>query len=156
MEAHSLAHGHTRVTLFARVLRLRILLAVNRWPDVAGAVQRAEAALGLSYEPATTPRPRAPNGQDVKPPRQEECFIFFDDAFEAAMAVHTLIMSVVYFTHVGSAAEVGPRLSHFHALLDSGVLDKFPQGTIEVCFFVPCFSSVLTRMSRSVCRRERH
>ena len=56
----------------------------------------------------------------------------FENPCEAAMAVHLLMLSVVYYTHTGEAAEVSPRLSHLHALLDSEVLDKFPDGIIEV------------------------
>ena len=48
------------------------------------------------------------------------------------MAVHVLMMSVVFFTHVGNAEEASPRLSHLHALMDSGVLEKFPDGIVEV------------------------
>lgn len=137
MEALSLSQKHAQITLLAHVLRLRILVAANMCNEVAGALQRVEAALGLSYEPATTPKPRRPGdpsssstGQPGARPAEE--FIFFDDPLEAAMAVHTLMMSVVYFTHIGSAAEASPRLSHLHALLDSGALDKFSDGTVEV------------------------
>ena len=59
-------------------------------------------------------------------------FIMFEDPCEAAMAVHLLMLAVVYYTHVGEAAEVSPRLSHLHALLDSEVLEKFPEGYVEV------------------------
>lgn len=137
MEALSLNQKHTQITLLAHVLRLRILVAANMWGEVAGALQRVEAALGLSYQPATTPKPRHPGDPSSSStgqlqPQSTEEFIFFDNPLEAAMAVHTLMMSVVYFTHIGSAAEAGPRLSHLHALLDSGALDKFPEGAVEV------------------------
>ena len=94
------------------------------WAEVPDALNAAEQALGLSYQPSTTPKPR-------KPGEQEE-FISFEDSFEAAMAVHVLMMSVVFFTHVGNAEEASPRLSHLHALMDSGVLEKFPDGIVEV------------------------
>ena len=115
-------------------------------------IWRAEAALGLSYEPASTPKPRKPleqsqgNGvaeagsgkQPAKmkgPAVAEQTFIMFENPFEAAMAVHLLILAVVYYTHAGEAAEVSPRLSHLHALLDSDVLDKFPDGHVEASFY---------------------
>ncbi|KAJ3557467.1 hypothetical protein NM688_g1462 [Phlebia brevispora] len=138
------AQGHSRIILLSHVLRLRILVAANMWGEVAATIQHAEVGLGLSYEPATTPRPRthaaAPVGkenvrapQEQEKPRAEERdeFISYEDSFEAAMAVHTLMMSIIYFTHVGAAAEAAPRLSHLHALLDSGALDKFPDGVVE-------------------------
>ena len=120
------------------------------WADVRESIRRAEAALGLSYEPASTPKPRKPleqsqgNGvaeagggkQPAKTkgpaPPLEQTFIMFENPFEAAMAVHLLMLAVVYYTHAGEAAEVSPRLSHLHALLDSEVLDKFPDGHVEV------------------------
>lgn len=122
------------MALLIQVLRLRILVAANMWGDVASTLQRVETALGLSYEPQTTPKPRlqdsTTNATTAK--RPEENFIFFEDSFESAMAVHTLMMAVVYFTHIGSHAETSPRLSHLHALLDSGALEKFAEGIVEV------------------------
>ena len=136
--------NHTQVILLSHVLRLRILIAAGTWADVGATIQLAEAALGLSYEPASTPKPRlpatgkenetigmdAPNEKEKAGDRDE--FISFEDPFEAAMVVHTIMMAVVYYTHVGSAAEAAPRLSHLHALLDSGALDKFPDGSVNV------------------------
>lgn len=71
-------------------------------------------------------------------PETQDDFIFFEDPFEAAMAVHTLIMSVIYYTYVGVASEAAPRLSHLHALLDSSVLDKFPDGIVQVRISFSC------------------
>ncbi|KAH9830402.1 uncharacterized protein C8Q71DRAFT_785481 [Rhodofomes roseus] len=116
--------GHKGVVLLSHVLRLRILVAANMWADVPEALQVAEKVLGLSYQPSDTPKPRKPGGQDE--------FISFEDSFEGAMVIHLLIIAVVFYTHIGKAAEASPRLSHLHALMDSGVLDKFPDGTVEI------------------------
>ncbi|KZT73388.1 hypothetical protein DAEQUDRAFT_721986 [Daedalea quercina L-15889] len=116
--------GHKHMVLLSRVLHLRILVAANMWADVPEALKTAEQALGLSYQASATPKPRRPGEQDQ--------FISFEDNFEAAMAVHLLMMSVVFFTHVGNAEEASPRLAHLHALMDSGVLDKFPDGMVEI------------------------
>lgn len=106
------------------------------WQQAADVIPRAESVLGLSYDPATTPKPRQQPQQQQDAggsgKEREATFIYFEDGFEAAMAVHTLLMTVVYFTHIGSAAEAAPRLSHLHALLDDGALEKFPDGTVEV------------------------
>ncbi|KAI0706088.1 hypothetical protein BC835DRAFT_1312173 [Cytidiella melzeri] len=133
MEAFSLEHGHTRITLLAQVLRLRIAVAASMWQDVASAIAKVESALGLSYDPPTTPKPRQTEAA-TPATAKEASFVFFESPFEAAMAVHALIMTVNYFTHMGSAAETAPRLSHLHALLDSCVLEKFADGTVEVKF----------------------
>ena len=139
MEALSIKHGHTQVTLLAHVLRLRVLVAASMWTDIEAALQRAETALGLSYNTSTTPRPTpgtpaAKEGSQSKgKARQEDAtFISFEDPFEAAMAVHLLVIAVGYFTHIGDAASASPRLSHLHALLDSSVLDKFCDGVVHV------------------------
>ncbi|KAI0352218.1 hypothetical protein OH77DRAFT_1485975 [Trametes cingulata] len=140
MEDHAIAQKHKHVALLARVLRIRILVAANIWKDVRAATQSAETALGLSYEGASTPKPRKPPPSQVDggaqtqqpPPAPEQTFIMFEDAFEAAMAVHLLMLSIVYYTHTGEAAEVSPRLSHLHSLLDSDVLEKFPEGNVEI------------------------
>lgn len=155
LEARATTERHNHVALLARVLCARILVAAGLWSDVRAALARAEEALGLSYEPAATPRARRPlqptqtqaqtqtqsqsqtqtqgsaSTASAAPPA-EQTFIMFEDPCEAAMAVHLLMISVVYYTHVGDAAEVSPRLSHLHALLDSEVLEKFPEGHLEV------------------------
>ncbi|CDO77305.1 hypothetical protein BN946_scf184753.g55 [Trametes cinnabarina] len=134
MEDRAVAQTHNQVIILARVLRTRILVAAGMWADVREALQRSEAVLGLSYEPASTPKPRKTakgDGQTQQPPPIPEQFITFENPFEAAMAVHLLMLSIVYYTHSAEAAEVSPRLSHLHALLDSEVLDKFPEGYVE-------------------------
>ncbi|KAI0756062.1 hypothetical protein C8Q80DRAFT_1090902 [Daedaleopsis nitida] len=147
LEDCAATHKHNQIALLARVLRTRILVAAGMWADVSDAIQHAETALGLSYEAATTPKVRKPlhpsqeNGTTpagAKPNAQtrpaEQTFIMFEDPLEAAMSVHLLMLSIVYYTHTGEAAQVSPRLSHLHALLDSEVLEKFPEGHVEVTF----------------------
>jgi hypothetical protein len=144
LESLATAQQHARVALLARIIRLRILVAADAWDDVLKALERIEAALALSYEPASsTPKPPKPShGQGVPPTGEakgegqtgavKDEFIMFNDAFDAAMATHYLIMAVLYYTHAGLAAEAAPRLSHLHALLDTGALDMFPEGIVEV------------------------
>uniref|UniRef100_A0A5K1JYP9 Probable 3-oxoacyl-[acyl-carrier-protein] reductase oxidoreductase (EC) n=1 Tax=Ganoderma boninense TaxID=34458 RepID=A0A5K1JYP9_9APHY len=146
LEDRATHHNHNHVALLARVLNTRIRVAAGMWGDLRDTIRHAEAALGLSYEPASTPKPRKPleqsQGNGVaeaggKPgkasaPVVEQTFIMFENPFEAAMAVHLLMLAVVYYTHAGEAAEVSPRLSHLHALLDSEVLEKFPDGYVEI------------------------
>lgn len=163
-----LAHSksHPQVILFSHVLRLRILVAANMWADVGASLQLAETAFGLSYAPVTTPKPRqgkenvdsnakTPQGKEhaVKPDASDnkDEFISFEDPFESAMVVHTLMMGIVYFTHIGSAAEATPRLSHLHALLDSGALEQFPDGTVQVRVSLSCSSNKVDSQSRLLC-----
>lgn len=139
IESLSLRHKHSRITLLCHVLRLRILLAAGMWTEAADALPKTEYVLGLSYDSADTPKPGQQSNlppKAMKPTKDDATFIFFEDPFEASMAVHTLMMSAVYFTHIGSAAEAAPRLSHLHALLDAGALEKFPDGTVEVYLLV--------------------
>ncbi|KAI0095066.1 hypothetical protein BDY19DRAFT_880730 [Irpex rosettiformis] len=130
MEMHSVRHQHARITLLAQVLRLRILVAFSIWQDIEGVIGKIEKSLGLSYIPSTMPKPRQASVEEGS--KEDSTFISFESPLEAAMAVHALMMAVIYFTHIGSAGEAAPRLSHLHALLDSEVLTKFPDGTVEV------------------------
>ncbi|GJE89523.1 hypothetical protein PsYK624_056250 [Phanerochaete sordida] len=140
MEALSVSQKHKRVTLLASVLRMRILVAASMWDQIPEILQRIEGQLGLSYEPLATPKARRPDEtsssstgqQHGQSGRVEDNFICFDDQLDAAMAIHMLMMAIVYFTHIGSAAEASPRLSHLHALLDTGAVDQFAEGTVEV------------------------
>lgn len=99
------------------------------WKEVLSASRIAEQALGLSYEPTTAPT-NPPSAAD------DATFLDFDDPFECTMALHTLIIGIVYYTHMGASAESSPRLSHLHALLDAGALTKMPEGVVPVCAFI--------------------
>lgn len=151
IESISVKNGHAHVTILAHILRLRILVAANMWKDVAEAVQSAESILGLTYEPCAAPKTRPSQDTNASMSSQKEgvnknAFVAFDDPFEATMAIHLLIITVIHYTYVGSAAEASPRLSHLHSLLDSGALDKFPHGSIEVINQTGVWRAALTVM----------
>ena len=117
-------HQHFRVTLLSRVLRLRILILGGFWSDTGLASRTAEDALGLRYNTVSTPVSTAPT---VSP-----TYIDFEDRFECAMALHTLVLGIVYYTHAGISSESSTRLSHLHALLDAKALECLGDGDIEV------------------------
>lgn len=123
------------VVILTHVLRLRMLVDAAMWDNVQDSLSLAESALGLVYQDA----PPSANSKGMKE-KEKEDFILFENAFEASMAVHTLILGVVYHTHVGQASKASPRLSHLHGLLDSDVLKLFSNGTLKVRFL---FSQVL-------------
>ncbi|EJC98575.1 uncharacterized protein FOMMEDRAFT_95808 [Fomitiporia mediterranea MF3/22] len=120
------AHGDPPVTLLTHILRLRTLVDAGMWDAVGDSLAFAESALGLSYNDSSSPPTE--KGKE----RAKEEFMNFEDPFEAAMAIHTLLMGVVYYTHLGKAKASSPRLSHLHALLDSDALSLFPNGTIDI------------------------
>jgi hypothetical protein len=113
---------HFHIILLCHVMHLRLLVTSEMWDEVGAASRTAEEALGLSYEPSTS----------YKSAQDEATFLDFDDPLECTMALHTLIIGVVYYTHIGSSADSFPRLSHLHALLDAGALEKTPQGVVPV------------------------
>ncbi|KZT18694.1 hypothetical protein NEOLEDRAFT_1246306 [Neolentinus lepideus HHB14362 ss-1] len=112
--------GHERVVLLCRVLRLRALVKAEMWDAVGEALRLVEEDLGVRYEVAGTPK--------------SQNFAQFGEPFETAMAVHALVIGITFFTHAGNAAEASPRLSHLHVLLDSGALDRFAAGVVEIPF----------------------
>lgn len=138
------------VVLLAHVLQLRVLVDTGMWDCVGDTLSQVERYLGLSYGDASTAASgsataSSPMGDSPqlrksidgnKVLQKETDFVAFEDAFEAAMAVHALIMGVVYYTHVGAAHGASARLSHLHALLDGDVLSMFPEGIVEVFSFV--------------------
>jgi hypothetical protein len=112
---------HKEIQLLGRVLQLQILVSAGLWDQVAAVLKQAEAALCLDFtQDSTGPVPPTP-----KPP-------LGDSAFEACMVIHTLIIAIVFHTHVGCASATSARLAFLHEWLDKGALDKFPQGFIEV------------------------
>ena len=114
------------MVLLTHVLRLRILVDAAMWDNVEDSLSLAESALGLIYEDAPPPS----SSKEERGGEKENCIVF-ENAFEASMAVHTLILGVVYYTHVGQASKASPRLSHLHGLLDSDILKLFPNGTLK-------------------------
>lgn len=116
------------VIILTHILHLRTLVDAAMWDAVEDALSFAESILGLSFNDSSP----SPKGKEIA----NNDFIHFDDAFEAAMAIHTLQLGVVYYTHVGKARAATPRLHHLHALLDSDSLNHFATGTLEVIFFV--------------------
>ncbi|KAH7924786.1 hypothetical protein BV22DRAFT_1034747 [Leucogyrophana mollusca] len=136
-------NSHPHVVLLTHVLRLRICVAAGMWDRVQDALNTCELVLGLSYAPSgqSTNPSQQPQHQsqstqssvDVGPKAPQE-FISFEDPFEVSMALHVLIIGVTFYTHAGRHAEASPRLSHLHALLDSGALEKFPHGIVEITF----------------------
>ncbi|TDL19376.1 hypothetical protein BD410DRAFT_752259 [Rickenella mellea] len=116
-----------RVTLLTHVIRLRTLVDAGMWEGVAASLQLAESVLGLSYDTNTYIPPA-----QRKEKEKEQAFVFFEDALEAAMAIHVLVLGVVYFTHTGASKDASPRLSHLHALLDSDALNLFADGTVDI------------------------
>ncbi|KDQ51183.1 hypothetical protein JAAARDRAFT_41451 [Jaapia argillacea MUCL 33604] len=140
---------HEDVTLLSHVLRLRVLVLAGMWESVPDALKVCEEALRLSYQPSLgTPKPSNPNPQPSQssqhpsssappiptPPTPPQQFPVFKGVFEGAMAIHTLVMAVVFFTHIGNSPEASPRLTHLHILLDSGILNKCVNGIVDIKF----------------------
>ncbi|KAJ7196931.1 hypothetical protein GGX14DRAFT_375597 [Mycena pura] len=118
-----LSAPHETVVLLARVVELRVLVALGRWAEVPGAIERAESAMGIHF-PASTA------ASDVDIP------LYMTSPFHAALAVHILVLGVVWFAYSAAPAPPPPssrpetpsasspgsvRLSLLYTLLDAGV-----------------------------------
>ncbi|KZS93486.1 hypothetical protein SISNIDRAFT_485730 [Sistotremastrum niveocremeum HHB9708] len=110
------------ILLLSNVIRLRILMKGEQWTDVPESLQQVETLLRFEVDPAL---PNSTNAQGV-------AFRTFETSFDAAMAVHTLMLGIVYYTQIGNSIEASKRLAHLHFLLDSGLLEAFPQGLVSV------------------------
>ena len=125
--------NHTPVVLLAHVLRLRIVVIAGLRDSVAPALTQAENALGVAYPAASTPDDtRTSQYPATSAACQNSQPVIFPVAFDAFMAIHTLIFGVVFHTQVGNAAEAFVRLTHLHALLDANVLQRAPHGIVTV------------------------
>jgi hypothetical protein len=125
-----LSARHANVALLARVIELRALIALGRWAEVGAALERAEAALGITI---SSPAPAS----DTEPP------LYTTSPFHAALVVHVLVLGVVWVaysttpapTHAPAAGTengagkeggtgstaVSARLTLLYSLLDAGV-----------------------------------
>ncbi|KAL0952180.1 hypothetical protein HGRIS_008793 [Hohenbuehelia grisea] len=57
MKSEAQSRGHSLVGLFCTVLRLRILIAVGLWGDVAEALREAECHLGIKFDSMSSDQP---------------------------------------------------------------------------------------------------
>ena len=117
------------VKLLAHVLQLRTFVDAGMWDKVGASLMGTESALGLTFNNDDTVSTPAPSGKEKAEPEE---FISFDDPFEAAMAIHVLIIGVIFYTYAGNSKRSSSRLSHLHSLLDSDSLTKFPKGVVDV------------------------
>jgi hypothetical protein len=116
------------------------------WKEAGRALRVVEDTLGLSYHsnqssPASstlkhspcssTPSKLIPNLQAETQKGIAQTYASFEDAFESSMAIHVLIMGVVFHTYAGDASDASIRLTHLHILLDSGAAKKAPSGIIQ-------------------------
>ncbi|KAJ3761926.1 hypothetical protein EV360DRAFT_36798 [Lentinula raphanica] len=130
MQSLAAKQEHEGVILLARVLRLRQLVSFGLWNQVEDALAEAEQALGLEFPDQQDPSASQPAGQSPRkglrngsgqtaPASKSKTF---DSHFERSMAMHTLIIGVVFYTYVGRLSNASQRLSHLHTLLDAGAL----------------------------------
>ena len=120
----SFQHQHSHVTLLSHVLRLRILVVGEFWPDAGLASRTAEDALGLRYQTVSALASATPTTFPT--------YLDFEDRFECVMALHTLVLSIIYYAKTGISSESSVRLSHLHALLDAKALGCPGDGSIKV------------------------
>ncbi|KAG7446636.1 uncharacterized protein BT62DRAFT_987040 [Guyanagaster necrorhizus] len=142
---------HSGVKLYALVLRLRTLVSSNLWESVDNALRSAEEALGIdcpSGEGSTVAEkqvlnsisntPRSQEGPIAGSPKQPSTptppMPKFVDKLAEIMAIHTLMIGVVFHTFVGNFARASMRLTLLHMLMDSGVLITSGSGVVEITF----------------------
>ncbi len=102
------------------MIKLKILVDNERWADVLPVLKELGKLLELQCL------------NDVNAGVQTATPNSFPSPFEAAMAVHTLMYGVTYFTHQGLAVQGASILNCLHVNLDNGVLDTFSDGTLLV------------------------
>ncbi|KAF7331392.1 hypothetical protein MKEN_00017200 [Mycena kentingensis (nom. inval.)] len=116
---------HATVALLARVIELRAFVALGRWPEVPAALERTEAALGMSFP--------MPEGAPTA--------VYMSSPFYAVVAVHVLILGIVWYSYSAAAGAGAPegspgssptpvsaRLTLLYTLLD--VLES--EGVVEI------------------------
>ncbi|KAL0577825.1 hypothetical protein V5O48_004153 [Marasmius crinis-equi] len=169
MENLAIKSNHPQVELLTRVLRLRLLVSSGQLEQVEEALTSAEEGLGIEYVHGNhtgTPSRRGLRLADMNTPQQtvsstpkskslQDCdspstnstsgpaslnFKTFSDPFSLSMAIHTLIIGVIFYTYGGRAEDSTSRLSHLHSILDGGALRFTPEqsslasGIIEIPF----------------------
>ncbi len=147
--AHAEMAQHHGVKLFGLLIRLRLLISSGLWDRVEDALTLAEEALGfdftsdkdkgtdksilvsISNAPA---HEQASNNAMPSPSKTLPSLPHFPDKLSEVMAIHILIVGVVFYTYVGNAASTAPRLTQLHMLMDSGSWKDTENGVVEITF----------------------
>lgn len=136
LEDLSIKNEHSQITTVSHLLRLKILVSYGIWAQVDTALQAAEDSLGLIFEPDE--REDAGQQQQQDPvatsptSRKQREYKTFPGAFDAAMAVHILMIGVIFHAHSGSEYDMSVRLGHLHFLMDRGDFKGGGNGIVEV------------------------
>ncbi|KAK0209314.1 hypothetical protein DFS33DRAFT_1498375, partial [Desarmillaria ectypa] len=145
---------HFSVKLYALVLKLRTLVSSNLWESVDDALCSAEEALGIECPSGQSSAvigkqvlasisntPQSQEGPIAGSPKQPSTptppVPKFANKLTEIMAIHTLIIGVVFHTFVGNFARANTRLTLLHVLMDSGVLMTSGSGVVEITFSDP-------------------
>ncbi|KAK0479523.1 hypothetical protein IW261DRAFT_1564172 [Armillaria novae-zelandiae] len=148
---------HSSVKSYALFLKLRTLVSSNLWESVDDALREAEESLGIDctsrqacgeMEPAKqvlssiANTPRSQDGPTLGTPKQLSTptpppMPKFADKLAEIMAIHTLIIGVVFHTFVGNFTRASTRLTLLHVLMDSGLLITSGSGVVEITFSDP-------------------
>ncbi|KAK0491786.1 hypothetical protein EDD18DRAFT_540287 [Armillaria luteobubalina] len=148
---------HSSLKTYALVLKLRALVSLNLWESIDDALREAEEALGIDctsrqacgeMDPgkqvlsSIANTPRSQEGPTVGTPKQPSTptpppMPKFGDKSAEIMAIHTLIIGVVFHTFVGNFTRASTRLTLLHMLMDSGLLITSGSGVVEITFSDP-------------------
>lgn len=103
-----------------------------RVTDLNTVHMNAPSPLKLSHNKSSTIQCSPAAASPAASAPAQPSFKMFDTHFERSMALHTLILGVIFCTYVGKIDAATQRLSHLHALLDAGVLrfDKKPSTSV--------------------------
>jgi hypothetical protein len=149
--------SHVQVKILSLLIRICILVSAGRWGELRTALEQAESMLNLSF-PAPPPPPASSQAsisssqyqsQSSQQPSYSQAISestqpspapstskptvpYLSTPFDAAMTIHLLMISTLFHSHAGSADASSTRLDVLHALLDSGALDQFTDGTVPV------------------------
>ncbi|KAF8890107.1 hypothetical protein BD779DRAFT_1671467 [Infundibulicybe gibba] len=135
----ALAQGWTdEAILLAQVVHLRVLVHFGVWEDVDGILQQVEGALGMEFESQ-----KNSNADDAETGSQvtvqtpvglgaQKITVEGLGTVKTMLAIHTLLLGVVYHTYAGSAEKTNTRLKLLHELLDGGALNLEGDGHIQI------------------------
>ncbi|KAF9040454.1 hypothetical protein BDZ89DRAFT_347994 [Hymenopellis radicata] len=144
--SHAENAQHHGVKLFGLLIRLRLLISSGLWDRVGDALTLAEEALGFDFTdsgkgtdksilvPISNAPQQTSENSTSSPSKTLPTLPHFPDKLSEVMAIHILIVGVVFYTYVGNAASTAPRLTQLHMLMDSGSWKDTESGVVEIIF----------------------
>lgn len=119
----------SNVVTLASVIKLKTLVDAHMLDGIPSVLIEIGNHLGIECLKVPVQTDSESQNKEPDGPVQK---LKYNTAFENAMAVHVLLLGVIYYTQLGKSKPSSALLLVLHQLLDEGILETFDRGYLMV------------------------